>query len=154
MIDVRPAREADLDRLAQFWYERAALTPLPPGVTLRPDARAHWRSAALNWLALPDVRLLVADVEGVPAGFGAGRIVAGPPGFLPEYTGEIFAFALDSHAYYPGAGRALVDGLQNWFRQNGIARGCVTFAKQSPVEQAFWLALHGESWSETLWWTW
>ena len=154
MIRVRPAREADLDRLAQFWYERAALTPLPRGVTLRPDARAHWRVSAEGWLTAPDWCVLVAEADDALAGFGVGRIVDGPPGFSPDQLGEIAAFALDGHAYHPGAGRAIVDGLQSWFRGRGVTRVRVTISKHSPVEQAFWRALHGEEWDETLWWTW
>lgn len=153
-MDVRPARAADLDLLAQFWYERAALTPLPRGVSLRPDARAHWRASALIGLTLPDACCLVAEDGDAITGFAAGRIVDEPPGYTPTHHGEITAFALDGHAYHAGAGRALVAGLQSWFREQGVARVCVTIPKQSAVEQAFWRALHGESWTETLWWTW
>jgi len=154
MIEVRPAREADLDRLAQFWYERAALSPLPRGVALQPDARAHWQKVAHGWLTRHEWCVLVAVAEGELAGFGAGRLVEGPPGFNPAQHGEIAAFALDGHAYHPGAGRALVDGLQRWFRERGITRVSVTVPKGSAVEQAFWRALHGEVWDETLWWMW
>ncbi|MFN8378661.1 MAG: GNAT family N-acetyltransferase [Anaerolineae bacterium] len=154
MISIRPAREADLDRLAQFWYERAALTPLPRGVTLRTDARAHWRSVAQTWLTHPDFCVRVAEVADGLAGFGAARVAQSPPGFSPDQYGEIIAFALDGHAYHPGAGRSLVDALQEWFRGQGIMRMCITIPKQSSVEQAFWRALHGETWNETLWWTW
>ncbi|MBL8147256.1 MAG: GNAT family N-acetyltransferase [Anaerolineae bacterium] len=154
MIRVRPAREADLDRLAQFWYERAALTPLPRGLSLRPDARAHWCASAQTWLTAPDWCVLVAEADDELAGFAAGRIVDGPPGFSPTEYGDIAAFALDGHAYHPGAGRALVDGLQGWFHERGVTRVCVTIPKPSAVEQAFWRALRGESWDETLWWTW
>ena len=105
-------------------------------------------------MARPDTCVLVAEAESGLAGFGAGRIVDAPPGFSPGQYGEIIAFALDGHAYHPGAGRALVDGLQDWFRGRGITRVCVTIPKGSSVEQAFWRALHGESWNETLWWTW
>jgi ribosomal protein S18 acetylase RimI-like enzyme len=154
MLTVRPARHADLDRLAQFWYERAALTPLPGGVSLRPDAREQWQAAAARWLSQPDYCVLAAEDDGELAGFVAARAAEAPPGFAPDQTGEILAFALDGHAYHPGAGRALAEGIQLWLRERGIIRACVTIPKASPVEQAFWRSLHGKSWTETLWWTW
>ena len=154
-IRARPAQESDLDRLAQFWYERAALTPPPPGLALSDDARAQWRSVAAGWLGDPATQVLVAvDEADQPAGFIAGRLVEGPVGYTPTRAGEVIAFALDGHSYHPGAGRALVEALRAWFDAQGIRRFGVAVPKGAAVEQAFWRSLHGETWNETWWWTW
>jgi ribosomal protein S18 acetylase RimI-like enzyme len=155
MMTVRPAHESDLGRLAQFWYERAALTPWPPGVKLAADAREQWQAAARGWLSDPAAVMRIADdATGQPAGFIAGRIIAGPPGYEPARVGEVLALALDSHAYHPGAGRALVEAWRGWLEERGVRRYRVTVLNGAVIEQAFWRSLHGEAWDETLWWTW
>ncbi len=153
MITLRPAIETDLHMLARFWYERTVLAPKPAGITLLPDARVRWQAEAGRWLELPDHCVVVAEADGHAVGFAAGRIVAGPVGFAPEHVGEVLSLALDGHAYHGGAGRALVNELWTWFRERGAARAFVSVPHASPVEQAFWRALHGEPWNDTLWLT-
>lgn len=153
MITLRSAQAADLDTLARTWYERAVLAPRPPGTALLPDARVRWQAAAEGWLNAPDHCVLVAQADGQVAGFAAGRIVTGPVGYSPQQVGEVLNLALDGHVYHAGAGRLLVSGLCDWFRQHGATWACVFVPHASPVEQAFWRALHGELWNDTLWMT-
>lgn len=154
MVSIRLAQAADLDLLAQYWYERAVLTPPPPGLTLAPDARAQWRAAATGWLSAADHCLLVALADERPVGFAAGRVAPAPVGFGPQPVGEVLGLALEGHAYHAGAGRTLADALRSWFRAQGVTHVRVTVPRSSPVEQAFWRALRGTAWMETLWLTW
>ena len=154
MNAARPASESDLSRLAHIWYERLALESLPRGTALRPDARQHLEETLREWLAAPDVRIMVAEADGAVGGFAAAGIVSAPPGLLPEKRGEIRVLTLDGHAYHPGAGRTLIGAVQSWFREQGIALVSVTVSKSNPVDQAFWRSVHGEVWSDTFWWTW
>lgn len=151
MINLRPAESADLEVLARIWYERAILTPKPRGMMLLPDARDRWQAAVREWIDAPDYIVIVAQAEGAVVGFTAGRLTDGPIGFMPERTGEVLGLALDGHAYYGGVGRALAQGLFDWFRQHAAAHVFVHVPHAGPVEQAFWRAMHGEVWSDVLW---
>lgn len=153
MIRLRPAEAADLEVLARIWYERAVLAPKPRGMALLPDARLRWQTAARVWLDAPDHCVLVAQAEGAMAGFAAGRLTDGPVGFAPERAGEVLGLALDGHAYHGGAGRLLAHGLFDWFRLHEVAHVLLFLPHASPVEQAFWRALHAEVWSDGLWLT-
>lgn len=154
MVTIRPAHAADLDVLSRYWYERAVLTPAPPGLALAPDARDQWRAVATGWLSAADHCLLVAVAGETPIGFAAGRVSPAPVGFGPQPVGDVLGLALEGHAYHAGAGRALADALRSWFRAQAVTQVRVNVPRSSPVEQAFWRALHGAAWMETLWLTW
>jgi GNAT superfamily N-acetyltransferase len=153
MLTLRPAAADDLEVLARLWYERAVLAPRPRGLALLPDARARWQAAAMGWLSAPDHVLLVAQAETQIAGFAAGRITRGPTGFAPEQVGEVLALALDGHTYHAGAGRALIHGLRDWFRERGVTTAFASVPQAGPVEQAFWRALGAVAGNEDLWLT-
>jgi ribosomal protein S18 acetylase RimI-like enzyme len=154
-ITIRPALSDDLPALAYLWHEKMILTAqFDHHLRLAPNATAQWILAAAGWIADADCHMLAAHHDGACVGYIIGRVQDAPPGLLPTKVGLVAELAVDAHARLGGVGRLLVDGLRNWFAEQGIEHVTAQVARRNAVEQAFWRAQGAAEWADVLWMKW
>jgi ribosomal protein S18 acetylase RimI-like enzyme len=139
--EVRPAARRELDRVAALWTlllaHHAGTPALAPAA--RPEAAVRAHLDAL--VASGDGALLVAEREGVLAGFAALRVLRRPPLFAETERGEIEALYVREEARRSGVGRALAEASLAWMAARGLRRAAIAVAADNAAGQAFWRAL-------------
>lgn len=139
-IRLRKVRDADADDLARAWRDQAGvyaaeapeLFDVPPR-----DGLGPWLVQALAAQADPDRRLvLVADVDGLAAGFLIAAVVAPhddadrqPQRDLARTRVQIEALVVQRDHWRTGVGTRLVRAAEDWARN----RGAVTVNAQAFV---------------------
>jgi len=116
------ALDGGLEAVAAMWdalyeHQRAhgLLAPIPDG------AFAEWARSLATVLGRFGF-VTVASVDGVDAGFCAGRMRPMPPYYGGGYTGYISEVFVDPAARGLGIGRTLVDAGVRWFRERDVRR--------------------------------
>ncbi|MBI5669177.1 MAG: GNAT family N-acetyltransferase [Chloroflexi bacterium] len=149
---IRRAAAADLSELSRLWHEkRTVQQQFDRRLTLAPDGRRLWQRSAAAWLDDQRCAMMVGAGAGGLLGYAIGWVQPNPPGLLPESIGAITDIALDAHAYQGGLGRALVQALREWFRQQHITDVVAYVPYRQAVEQAFWRSLGAVEWIDILW---
>ncbi|PJF36381.1 MAG: hypothetical protein CUN49_05720 [Candidatus Thermofonsia Clade 1 bacterium] len=152
-FSVRPALQADVERMAAIWYEAAeALAKADPCVRLAPNAIAVWRAATEQCLSLPNMAHFVAvNEQQTVIAYIIGECVANAPAFLPERYGLVRDLAIDHHAKSGRMSSALLTALRAWFAEQGITELQVRVPYHHPVAQAFWRALGARKIADQFW---
>jgi GNAT superfamily N-acetyltransferase len=118
MVIVREATAADADAIGRIHAEtwRAAYAGLFPESAFDVEERRRWWR---QWLAEPlppPVATLVAEVDGVVAGFaGVGRSRDDPA------FGELYTIYVEPSRWSTGAGRALIEAAEDALRRHGFS---------------------------------
>lgn len=141
-MDVRRAREADLDAIVQVWGELAA----EHAVMDRAFAPStDWAEAYRDYLGLmlrrTDTLLLVAAEGRTVAGIATGRIVTLPPFFAVARRGHIQDVYVRPRHRRHGIGRRLVEEILGWMRRSRVGLVELTVATRNPDAVRFWEAL-------------
>jgi ribosomal protein S18 acetylase RimI-like enzyme len=139
--EVRPARTADLDRVAELWsaitHHHAALDPL---FTMREDAGGELRELLSALMRDRDAEIFVYDVDADVPGMCIVRIDRAPPILEEVERAEITDLGVRESERRRGIGRALVAEALRWVEESGVGRVEVQVAHGNEEGQAFWRA--------------
>jgi ribosomal protein S18 acetylase RimI-like enzyme len=142
LFEIRLATVADAEKLAALWVEHTQdLAKLDRRFRIAENAATHYQTDITKWLERDDARILLAERQGKAIGFIVGWQITRPPFQIPERSGLISELCVDGHARLGGIGSALLEGLQSWFRENGIEVIEAQVPQSHPIAQAFWRAL-------------
>ena len=122
---IRPATDADRDALGRLGallmdvhYRFDPRRFLAPGT----DAASGYARFLGSQLREPDAVVLVAEVDGLVAGYCYAGIEPLSWKELRDEAGFIHDIALDPAARGRGAGKALMQAALDWFRRRNVAR--------------------------------
>jgi ribosomal protein S18 acetylase RimI-like enzyme len=150
---IRQATARDIDAIAHLWealvkHHQTLDTDLP-GAT--PQGAVRYGRRIIDRLDDPTARVLVAEVP-APDGTGRGQVVGYVLGLKVDLVPEMFAqeaggfladiFVAPDHRR-KGVGRALVDGLTEWFRAEGLHYFEWHVAARNADAVAFWRSMGG-----------
>jgi ribosomal protein S18 acetylase RimI-like enzyme len=141
---VRPAREAEIDELAQMWaamyaYQRAHGMML----ALRDDAPEIWKRSLTGRLDSPVSVILVAEAEPGRAGL-AGFLAAQVKRLPPHLSAERGKVGFISEVYVDPAqrrhriGQRLVDAAFAWFARAEVGSVELQVVIDNQAARAFW----------------
>lgn len=152
-IVIRQATARDIDAIAHLWEalvkHHQALDAELPGAT--PQGAVRYGRRIIDRLDDPTARVLVAEAPS-PDGTGRAHVVGYVLGLKVDLVPEMFAqqsggFLADIFVApdyrRKGVGRALVDGLTEWFRAEGLGYFEWHVAARNPEAVAFWRAIGG-----------
>lgn len=136
MITVRPASQADLPEMSRVLI--ASITELcDADHGQKPERLAAWTAnktpeGVAAMLANPQLRMLVAELDGRVAAVGA---------VIPD-TGEVSLNYVDPAARFRGVSKALLSALEAELRGHGVVEAQLT---STMTARAFY---HAAGWSE------
>lgn len=145
-VTIRPARPDDVDSIARLWealveYHRERDADLPPAAH---QGAMRYARRLIDQLDNPTTRVLVAVHDSQVVGYVLGVVVdLAPDIFAQEPSGFLADIYVDTALRRKGIGRALVEELVNWFRENGLRYFEWHAAVQNTEAIAFWRALGG-----------
>ena len=146
------ARESDLERAAQLWFDRQLLLQQSdPLIRLPADALERWRRRAQTWIANEDYAFILARDAEAARGYIVITTCDGPPGLEPARLGKVVDMAIDLHQSHSGLSRRLLGRAKDWLRARGVNRLAVDAPARYPVEEAFWRGQGGRLSSQTFW---
>ncbi len=145
-MDIRRAREADIDALVAAWGELAAEhTAMDRAFAPSGD----WADQYGDYLSLlvrrSDGLLVVAVEDGEIAGIATGRLVNLPGFFETNRRGHIQDVYVRPRYRRRGAGRRMVREILTWMRRSRVALVELTVAMRNPDAVRFWEALGFET---------
>ncbi len=144
-LRVRAARHSDVPALAAIWQELMDLhEQTDDRFALADDAVARWRSLAHEILGREDGFLVLAEVDGAPAGFCLGWLAKNPAIYRVPEVGFVSEIAVTRASRRQGVGRALIAAAREWFRGHDVGEFQLSTAVWNHDAQAFWEALGGE----------
>ncbi len=143
-LTVRQAREADLDAIGRLGVhllrQHHRFDPdrfMAPGRD--PEAGYAWFLS--TQLAEPDVLLVVADLEGVVAGYLYGAVEPRSWKELRDEAGFIHDVVVDERFRRQGMARALLQAAADWFAGRGIPRVVLWSAHRNETAQRLFASL-------------
>jgi ribosomal protein S18 acetylase RimI-like enzyme len=138
---VRPARNQDLDRIAELW---SAITlhhaHLDPFFRMREGGGDALRELLGAMLRDRDAEILVYDVDGDLPGLCIVRIDRAPAILEEVERAEITDLGVRESLRRRGIGRSLVAEALLWVKASGVGRVEVQVARGNVEGQAFWRA--------------
>jgi len=122
-VSVRPAAVADLERVVAWWRAMIGLHVErdPHRFRLIPRADASFREYVRGQLDNPDALVLVAEVDGIPAGFSNAVLRLPPPVFVPAFAGCVDNVFVAPERRRHGVGAALLERTRAWLASRGVA---------------------------------
>lgn len=147
-VVIRRAEDGDIEAIGRLWEQLVAYhlvldERLPAAV--RGGGRRYARRL-YDKLHDPFSCLLVAEHSGLVIGFVLGMIVdLAPDVFDQEASGFLADIFVDGQHRKLGVGRALVDGLCDWFRERGVSYYEWHVAARNADGLAFWRAIGGDA---------
>lgn len=149
---IRAVNAPDLPALVELWLEKSILfAQADRRVKVSADARVRWLAQAEIWLQDERCGFFAAERDEKIIGYIIGWQQPAPPLFDAPYIGAVTDMAIDAHGYHPGAGRALVSSLKNWFEGRDVRQMLVYAPRRYAAEQAFWRSLGATEWMDVLW---
>lgn len=145
---IRPARVEDAEPIGQLWAKLATYhTTLDPDLPLPAanGAQLYARRIA-NRLDDKYTHTLVAEENGAIVGYVLGVLIDFMPEmFQAEHGGFLADIYVDEAYRGRGIGRALVEALTQWFRQNEVRYFEWYVAERNTSGRAFWEAMGGRN---------
>lgn len=145
-VTIRPAKAGDVDAVARLWealveHHRALDADLPPATE---HGAMRYARRLLDHLDDPAARLLVALRSGEIVGYVLGVVVdLAPEMFAQEPSGFLADIYVSAAHRRAGVGRALVEGLMDWFREKGLRYFEWHTAAHNAEGIGFWRAMGG-----------
>jgi len=140
------ARQDDIDAVAHLWqglvaYHHALDDALPPAV---PQGARRYARRLTDRLDDPMARVFVAELEGEIVGYVLGVVVdLAPEMFAQQPNGFLADIFVAAEHRRCGIGRALVEALTAWFREQGLHHFEWHVAARNEGSLAFWRSLGG-----------
>ncbi len=145
-ITIRPMTEDDADAIADMWLALVAYhQPLDPALpSAAPGGQHRYVRRLLDRMDDPFTCALVAEDDGHVMGFVLGMVVDLMQDIFTQEMGGFLADIYVEPDYRKrGVGRALVNGLRDWFRQKKINSFEWHVAALNPTGIAFWRSVGG-----------
>lgn len=138
-VCVRPAELRDVPALVELWGELARLHErLDGSFALSRSWRRAYEDYLLHMLRRPDVRVVVAQVNGRLVGLAVGRVTWLPAFFRQRRRGYIQDVYTQQGYRGRGIGRSMLAHLESWLRRQGVRRAELTVAVGNPQAESFW----------------
>ena len=146
---IRPAFASDAVAIGKLWEKlvdyHQALDEAMPRATL--DGAAIYARNLGSRLEDSHTQVFVAEEDGRIVGYVLGVIVDLVPEMFEQEAGGFLADIFVEEAYRGrGIGRALVEAMRNWFRDNGLNHYEWHVSAMNADALAFWEALGGRNW--------
>lgn len=120
-LAIRRATAADLDRICGWWAELAQLhAAASPRFRLAPGALRSAHTYFEGELSGADSLVLVADLDGAPAGFANAQVRPRPPVLDPSIMGHVDNVYVVPAARRAGVASALLAAVRAWFEGRGL----------------------------------
>jgi GNAT superfamily N-acetyltransferase len=145
-VMIRAAQPRDVQAIARLWealveYHRELDSELPAAT---PTGALRYARRLEDQLHNPMAKVLIAEVDGRIVGYVFGMVVdLMPDMFRQEACGFLADIFVDETYRRHGVGRALVQTLADWFRQQNLTYYEWHAAAHNPAALAFWRALGG-----------
>ncbi len=145
-VIIRQVQAEDMDAVARLWlalveYHRQLDSDLPPAA---PQGAKRYARRLIERLDDPMSRVLVAETDGKVVGYVLGVVVdLAPEMFAQEASGFLADIFVDEAYRREGVGKALVDGLADWFRSKGLHYFEWHVAARNDAGIAFWQTMGG-----------
>lgn len=145
---IRPATTSDAPAISRLWEKlvayHQALDPSMPAAA--PDGAARYSRRLIDRLGDSHTCVLVAEADGQVVGYVLGVVVDLLPEMFEQQAGGFLADIFVEEAYRGrGVGRALVQALEDWFRDKGLRHFEWHVAARNKSALAFWEAVGGQS---------
>jgi ribosomal protein S18 acetylase RimI-like enzyme len=145
-VIIRPVTSEDAPAIAQLWESLVAfhqtLDSALPGAA--PNGAGRYTKRLLQHLDDPYTHALVAEDAGEIVGFMLGMIVDLLPDIFAQEPGGFLAdMFVDADYRRRGVGKALVNALQDWFREQGVDHFDWHVAAHNADALAFWRSIGG-----------
>jgi GNAT superfamily N-acetyltransferase len=138
-FEIRDGRAEDVDGVVGLWLELMDFHRERDHRFARSeDGHERFREYLLERLADADSRLLVAEVDGMPAGYCLAAVCRFPPVFAEREYGAVYDLAVSAAMRRRGIGEGLFRVVREWFGERGMRRVEVGIALANPVSAAFW----------------
>jgi len=143
---IRLLKAEDVDAVAQLWealvaYHRELDASLPPAA---PQGARRYARRLSDRLDDPMSRVLVAEMDGKLVGYVLGVVVdLAPEMFSQDASGFLADIFVDADHRRAGVGKALVEGLMDWFHEKGLHYFEWHVAARNEESLAFWRSLGG-----------
>ena len=147
-IVIRLATESDLEDIGRLWlnlvqYHNAIDDRMP--VAAEGGCASYQRRVRAQFSS-PEVRTLVADLNGQLVGFVLGALVdLRAEMFVREKSGHVADIFVEEAYRGCGVGRKLINELVDWFRLNGVQQIEWSVATRNTSGHAFWEAIGGRA---------
>ena len=147
---VRRARERDVATIVHLWQElQQANTGYDKRLATKPSAPSWYESFIRLQLEHENASVLVAEVDGVVAGYVFGQVMQRPT--LSEGDcGYVADLCVDPSHRGNGIGRRLFYEIRSWFVRAGINHLEVQVVRGNPASQAFWRKMGFDEFLRTL----
>ncbi|MCL4487572.1 MAG: GNAT family N-acetyltransferase [Chloroflexi bacterium] len=133
------AEPRDLSMIEPLWRELSQFhANLGPMFDLALDAAEHWRPFMANCLEDPDWCVLLAQVDGLAAGFISGAVQSAPPVFRQDRYGLVSDAIVTARVRRQGIGTLLYQSLAQWFKEIRVTNVNLSAAVANPGAVAFW----------------
>ncbi len=145
-VVIRPAAPYDIDSIAGLWlslvqFHREIDSELPPAA---PNGAMRYARRLMDRLEDPLTCVLIAEVNGRVVGYVLGMVVdLAPEMFSQSPSGFLADIYVDAANRRHGVGRALVENLTVWFREQGLNYFEWHVAALNEEAVAFWRAMGG-----------
>ncbi len=151
-MQIRLARESDLESAAQLWFDRLALLQ-QTGSFIRPlpNAVDRWRSIAKTWIISEEHAFILASDQETVLGFIVVAARDGPAGLEPARLGMVVDMAIDLHQARHGLSGRLLEHAKEWLRSMDIEYLAVDAPARYPLEEEFWRARGAKLHSKAYW---
>jgi GNAT superfamily N-acetyltransferase len=120
---IRVAKPEDCERIGELWHELVMFhVKLDKDMPVEaPQGAKRYAQRIENYLDDPYMYTLVAEIDGQMVGYVNGLIVDMMPDvFVEEKSGMIGdIFVLEAYRQQ-GVGKALVQGISDWFKLRGL----------------------------------
>lgn len=145
-MNIRVATEDDIPAIGQMWEKLALFhntldSALPPAARGGGKVYARRMASRLND---PLTRVFVAEHDGTLIGYALAVIVdVIPDMFLQQNSGFLADIYVDDAFRRQGVGRALVDAVTAWLRENKISSFEWYVAEENTAGKRFWESIGG-----------
>lgn len=151
-VRVRRAKACDLELVLDLWQEMLDVHARLDGrFRHTPDARELFRPTLEQWLAHPNMVVLVAGCGEKIVGYLIARIDENPPMLVPQRHGHVSDICVAPDQRRSGAGRRLFSAARAWFRRKGIDVVQLNVAAANPTAQEFWREMGFQDYVHRMW---
>ena len=139
MITVRNATQDDISRVVGLWEELMDFHVVRDGRFARAaDGAERFRDYVTERLSDEASRLLVAEADGVVAGYCLVAVCRFPPVFAERDYVAVYDLAVTAALRRKGVGERLFQSARDWCAERGMKRIEVGIALSNPVSSGFW----------------
>lgn len=139
MIKIRPCTEEDLEAVKTLYAEFVAYhASLDSSFTKVKHHAGLFAEYIRENLKNEKSKMLVAETEGIIAGYAFGQIMNKPPVYSSPRYGYVDNLAVTESHQHRGIGEKLFNTLKTWFSEENVDRIEIFAALSNPKSTAFW----------------